>query len=407
MVNKEFFELLDLLEQEKKIPRQVFIDSLQNALTKAYKSQYDRPSAVELVLIPEKKLIKIIAYRTVVEEVTNKETEISLEDAKLINKKYKVGDRITEEIEPKNFGRIVIQNAKQTINQKLREEENRVAFEQLAEKEEELVTCVIKKIDGKNVYVDLMKMEALLGPQDQLPGDKYRVGDKIKVFVKKIKQGSTRGPQIQVSRTCADFVRRLFEMEVPEIKNGQIEIKGVVREPGYRTKIAVYSADGKIDPVGACVGSRGLRVNSIVAELGGEKIEIIHWNPDMLEYIARAMSPASVKAVVANEKDESATVYVAPDMLSLAIGREGQNARLAARLTGWKIDVKPFSEDVIEQAQIASEGEEEETEPVETALEDTIDIFDDEDNNKATEDISMDDISLDDFDLPDEEKKED
>ncbi|MBP5649387.1 MAG: transcription termination/antitermination protein NusA [Clostridia bacterium] len=407
MVNKEFFELLDLLEQEKKIPRQVFIDSLQNALTKAYKSQYDRPSAVELVLIPEKKLIKIIAYRTVVEEVTNKETEISLEDAKLINKKYKVGDRITEEIEPKNFGRIVIQNAKQTINQKLREEENRVAFEQLAEKEEELVTCVIKKIDGKNVYVDLMKMEALLGPQDQLPGDKYRVGDKIKVFVKKIKQGSTRGPQIQVSRTCADFVRRLFEMEVPEIKNGQIEIKGVVREPGYRTKIAVYSADGKIDPVGACVGSRGLRVNSIVAELGGEKIEIIHWNPDMLEYIARAMSPASVKAVVANEKDESATVYVAPDMLSLAIGREGQNARLAARLTGWKIDVKPFSEDVIEQAQIASEGEEEEAEPVETALEDTIDIFDDEDNNKATEDISMDDISLDDFDLPDEEKKED
>ena len=407
MVNKEFFELLDLLEQEKKIPRQVFIDSLQNALTKAYKSQYDRPSAVELVLIPEKKLIKIIAYRTVVEEVTNKETEISLEDAKLINKKYKVGDRITEEIEPKNFGRIVIQNAKQTINQKLREEENRVAFEQLAEKEEELVTCVIKKIDGKNVYVDLMKMEALLGPQDQLPGDKYRVGDKIKVFVKKIKQGSTRGPQIQVSRTCADFVRRLFEMEVPEIKNGQIEIKGVVREPGYRTKIAVYSADGKIDPVGACVGSRGLRVNSIVAELGGEKIEIIHWNPDMLEYIARAMSPASVKAVVANEKDESATVYVAPDMLSLAIGREGQNARLAARLTGWKIDVKPFSEDVIEQAQIASEGEEEETEPVETALEDTIDIFDDEDNNKTTEDISMDDISLDDFDLPDEEKKED
>ncbi|MBP5593542.1 MAG: transcription termination/antitermination protein NusA [Clostridia bacterium] len=407
MVNKEFFELLDLLEQEKKIPRQVFIDSLQNALTKAYKSQYDRPSAVELVLIPEKKLIKIIAYRTVVEEVTNKETEISLEDAKLINKKYKVGDRITEEIEPKNFGRIVIQNAKQTINQKLREEENRVAFEQLAEKEEELVTCVIKKIDGKNVYVDLMKMEALLGPQDQLPGDKYRVGDKIKVFVKKIKQGSTRGPQIQVSRTCADFVRRLFEMEVPEIKNGQIEIKGVVREPGYRTKIAVYSADGKIDPVGACVGSRGLRVNSIVAELGGEKIEIIHWNPDMLEYIARAMSPASVKAVVANEKDESATVYVAPDMLSLAIGREGQNARLAARLTGWKIDVKPFSEDVIEQAQIASEGEEEEAEPVETALEDTIDIFDDEDNNKTTEDISMDDISLDDFDLPDEEKKED
>lgn len=407
MVNKEFFELLDLLEQEKKIPRQVFIDSLQNALTKAYKSQYDRPSAVELVLIPEKKLIKIIAYRTVVEEVTNKETEISLEDAKLINKKYKVGDRITEEIEPKNFGRIVIQNAKQTINQKLREEENRVAFEQLAEKEEELVTCVIKKIDGKNVYVDLMKMEALLGPQDQLPGDKYRVGDKIKVFVKKIKQGSTRGPQIQVSRTCADFVRRLFEMEVPEVKNGQIEIKGVVREPGYRTKIAVYSADGKIDPVGACVGSRGLRVNSIVAELGGEKIEIIHWNPDMLEYIARAMSPASVKAVVANEKDESATVYVAPDMLSLAIGREGQNARLAARLTGWKIDVKPFSEDVIEQAQIASEGEEEEAEPVETALEDTIDIFDDEDNNKTTEDISMDDISLDDFDLPDEEKKED
>lgn len=400
MINKDFFDALDALEQEKKIPKQVFIDSLQTALTLAYKRQYGTSKAVEVILLPEKKLIKIVAYLTVVEEVTNKDTEISLEDAKLINKKYKVGDRISEEVPSKDFGRIVIQNAKQVISQRLREEENRVAFEQLAEKEEELVTCAIKRIDGKNVYVDLMKMEALLGPQDQLPGDKYRVGDKIKVFVKKIRQGS-RGPQIQVSRTCSDFVRRLFEMEVPEIKSGQIEIKGVVREPGYRTKIAVYSSDGRIDPVGACVGSRGLRVNTIVSELGGEKIEIIHWNPDILEFIARSMSPATVRAVDADEAEESATVYVDQNMLSLAIGREGQNARLAARLTGWKIDVKPYTEEVKAAAEDEDSAAEFAEEPVETETEDEI-----TEAESISDDISMDDVSLDDFDFTSEDKKD-
>lgn len=342
MTNKSFFEALDALETEKKIPKQVFIDTLQNALALAYKKQNGSSKAIEVMLLPEKNAIKIVASLTVVEEVDDRETQISLEDAKLMNKKYKVGDKIKEEVDSKNFGRIVAQTAKQVILQKLREVENSVAYEELAEKEEELVTCVVKRIEGKNVYVDLKKLDALLAPADQLPNDKFRVGDRVKVFVKKIKQGM-RGPQIQVTRTASGFVRRLFEMEVPEIKAGQIVIKSLVREPGYRTKMAVYSEDSNIDAVGACVGNRGLRVNTIVSELGGEKIEIIPWCDDVLEFIARSLSPAKVIIVEANDDEQSATVVVKDDMLSLAIGKEGQNARLAARLTGWKIDVKPYS----------------------------------------------------------------
>lgn len=342
MVNKEFFAALDDLEREKKIPKQVFIDALQDALALAYKKQYGTPKAIEVLLLPERSAIKINAYLTVVEEVEDKDTQISLEDAKLIDKKYKVGDRITEEIDSKEFGRIVAQNAQQVIMQKLRDVENSVAYEELAEKEGDLLTCVVRRIDGKYVYVEIKKLEATLAPNDQLPNDKFFVGERIKVYVRRIRQGS-RGPMIQVSRTAPGFVRKLFEAEVPEIKSGQVSIMGVVREPGFRTKMAVYSEDPNIDAVGACVGNRGLRVSSIVAELGGEKIEIIPWCEDMLEFIARALSPAKVIMVEANEFERSAKVVVKDDMLSLAIGRDGQNARLAARLTGWKIDVRPYS----------------------------------------------------------------
>lgn len=343
MVSKDFFSALDMLESEKKIPKQVFIETLESALALAYKKQYGTAKAIEVMLVPERSAIRILAYLTVVEEVEDKDTQISLEDAKLIDKKYKVGDRITEEIDTKgDFGRIVSQNAKQVILQKLREIENNVAYEELSEKEDDLVTCAVRRIDGKYVYVELKKLEAVLMPSDQLPGDKFYVGERIKVYVKKIKPG-TRGPQIQVSRTVPGFVRKLFEAEVPEIKAGQVTVKALVREPGYRTKMAVYSEDPNIDAVGACVGNRGLRVNNIVAELGGEKIEIIPWCEDPLEFIARALSPAKVIMVEANEDERTAKVIVKDDMLSLAIGRDGQNARLAARLTNWKIDVKPYS----------------------------------------------------------------
>ncbi len=342
MVSKEFFNALDMLEREKKIPKEVFIETLENALALAYKKQYGTAKAIQVMLVPERSAIRILAYLTVVEEVEDKDTQISLEDAKLIDKKYKVGDRIVEEVSSKDFGRIVAQNAKQVILQKLREIENNVAYDELSEKEDDLVTCVVRRIDGKYVYVELKKLEAVLAPSDQLPGDKFYVGERVKVYVKRIRQGS-RGPQIQVSRTVPGFVRKLFEAEVPEIKSGQVVIKGLVREPGFRTKMAVYSEDPHIDAVGACVGNRGLRVNTIVSELGGEKIEIIPWCEDQLEFIARALSPAKVIMVEANEVERSAKVIVKDDMLSLAIGRDGQNARLAARLTNWKIDVRPYS----------------------------------------------------------------
>lgn len=362
MINKEFFTALDLLEKEKKIPKEVFIEALESALALAYKKQYGTSKAIEVLLLPEKNAFKINAYLTVVEEVEDKDTQISLEDAKLIDRKYKVGDRITEEVDSKEFGRIVAQNAKQVIMQKLRDVENSVAYEELAEKEDDLLTVVVRRIDGKYVYVEIKKLEAVLAPNDQLPNDKFFVGERIKVYVKKIRQGS-RGPMVQVSRTAPGFVRKLFEMEVPEIKTGQVVIKGLVREPGYRTKMAVYSEDPNIDAVGACVGNRGLRVSSIVAELGGEKIEIIPWCDDILEFIARALSPAKVIMVEANEEERNAKVIVKDDMLSLAIGKDGQNARLAARLTGWKIDVRPYS------AYMKQKQEEEEAEAVAEASE--------------------------------------
>lgn len=371
MINKEFFTALDLLEKEKKIPKEVFIEALESALALAYKKQYGTSKAIEVLLLPEKNAFKINAYLTVVEEVEDKDTQISLEDAKLIDRKYKVGDRITEEVDSKEFGRIVAQNAKQVIMQKLRDVENSVAYEELAEKEDDLLTVVVRRIDGKYVYVEIKKLEAVLAPNDQLPNDKFFVGERIKVYVKKIRQGS-RGPMVQVSRTAPGFVRKLFEMEVPEIKTGQVVIKGLVREPGYRTKMAVYSEDPNIDAVGACVGNRGLRVSSIVAELGGEKIEIIPWCDDILEFIARALSPAKVIMVEANEEERNAKVIVKDDMLSLAIGKDGQNARLAARLTGWKIDVRPYS------AYMKQKQEEEEAEAVAEASEAEAKIPDDD-----------------------------
>lgn len=318
--------------------------------------------------MPERNTIKIYAYQTVVDEVEDKETQISLEDARLIDKKYKVGDVVSEEINSKDIARIPAQTAKQVILQKLREIESENAFAELSQKEDELITCKVRSIDGDNVHVEINKqIEAVLMPQDQAPNDKYEIGQNVKVYVKKIKVG-TRGPQVLVSRTVPGFVKRLFELEVPEIANGLVTIKSIVREAGYRTKMAVYSEDPGIDAVGACVGNRGMRVSAIVAELGGEKIDIIPWCPDTLEFIARSLSPAKVVMVQVNDDERTAKVVVMDDMLSLAIGRDGQNARLAAKLTGWKIDVKPYSslmqseeepEDVEEPANVeAGDGEE-------------------------------------------------
>ncbi len=341
-LQSEFYEALNDLEAEKGIAKDVVIAALEDALASAYKKQYGVAKSIKIVLNTDSKTYKIYTCQKVVEQVEDRETEISLEDARLIDKKYKVGDEIYGPVDALEFGRIVAQMAKQIVTQKLRTHESEMAYSELAEKEEELVTCVVHRIDGKNVCVEIQKLEAVLYPKDQLPGDHFKVGDKIKVFVRGIKTGS-HGPQVLVTRTAPGFIKRLFELEVPEIASGVVVIKGIVREAGLRTKLAVYATDSGVDAVGACVGNRGSRVNSIISEVGGEKIDIIPWHEDPLEYIARALLPAKVVMVEAKEDEHAAKVVVMDDQLSLAIGREGVNARLAAKLTGWKIDIKPYS----------------------------------------------------------------
>lgn len=368
-LQSEFYDALADWETERGIKKEVVVSALEDALASAYKKQYGTPKAIKLILNPELRTFGIYTCQRVVETVEDRETEISLEDARLIDKKYKVGDDILTPVDASDFGRIVAQMAKQIVTQKLRSVESEKAYSELAEKEEQLVTCVVHRVDGGNVCVEIQKMEAVLYPKDQLPNDKFKVGDKVKVFVRGIKNGS-RGPQILVTRTAPGFVRKLFELEVPEIASGVVVIKGIVREAGLRTKMAVAATDSGVDPVGACVGNRGARVNSIISEVGGEKIDIIPWHEDPLEYIARALLPAKVVMVEAKEDERVARVVVMDDQLSLAIGRDGVNARLAAKLTGWKIDIKPYSS--MEQEVKAA------TERAEQMGSDNFDVFDED-----------------------------
>lgn len=343
MVNKDFFAALADLEKEKGIPQEVFLEALRNALVSACKKQ-GAVGDVEVKLNPEKGSIEFSTVKTVVEEVVDRDTEISLEEAHEIKKSYKAGDKVVEKFTPKDFSRIAAQTAKQVILQKLHETERDVAMSEFSDKEGELVVGTIRKIDAKNIYVELGKgqVEGLMLPSDQVPGETYNVNDKIKVFVKKVKSGF-KGAQVMVSRSSAGLVRKLFEDEVPEIKQGTVIIKEVSREAGARTKIAIYSEDPRVDAIGACVGNKGARVNAIVEELHGEKIDIIPWSENPLEFIAKALSPARVVSVHQIEGENCAMAVVPDDKLSLAIGRDGQNARLAVRLTGWKIDVKSES----------------------------------------------------------------
>ena len=363
MVNKDFFLALEDLEREKGISQEVFIEALQNALVIAYKRNSGISGGVEVKLNPEKAKIQIFSVRNVVDEVTDKDKEISLEEARLIKKNVKVGEVLSEEIIPKDFGRIAAQTAKQVIMQKLRETERDNTLTEFCDKENEIMNCVVRRIEDKTVYVEIGKgeIEGVLLPSDQVPGEKYELNQKIKVYVKRVRNNG-RNAQIMVSRTAAGLVQRLFENEVPEIRQGVVEIKAISREAGQRTKIAICSHDPSVDAVGACVGNKGARVNAIVQELNGEKIDIILWSEDPLEYIAKALSPAKVIRVSALEGEKVATVVVPDDKLSLAIGRDGQNVRLAARLTGWKIDVKSESKAMAEIQAEMEAGAREETE---------------------------------------------
>ncbi len=343
MINQDFFMALADLEKEKGITQEEFISALEDALVIAYKKATGETGGVEVRLSPEKKAIKIYSTKNIVEEVVDPEKEISLDDAKLIKKSYKVGDVYSVEIISKNLGRIAAQTAKQVLMQKLREIERENTVSEFEDKEGELMACTVRRIEDGNVYVEIggNQIEGVLLPKDQVPGEKYELNQRLNVFVKRVKN-SGKNAQIMVSRTANGLVKRLFENEVPEIKQGVVSVKGVAREPGQRTKIAIHSEDPMVDALGACVGNKGARVNAIVAELGGEKIDIIPWSENPLEFISRALSPARVVKVV-QTGDDSAVAVVPDDKLSLAIGRSGQNVRLAVRLTGWKVDVKSES----------------------------------------------------------------
>lgn len=342
MISKDFFNALNDLEEQKNINKEEFIKILETALTSAYKKNFGEAKSAFVKLIPEKNTIKIYAYKTIVEEVVDPEKEISLEDAKKIKNSYKLGDLVTDEVVPKeDFGRIAAQTAKHIIMQRIHEAEKEKLIQEINGKENEIVTGYINRKDEKNVYVEIggTNIYAVLSNYDQIAGEKYNIGDKIKVFVKQIKD-TPFGPQICVSRKAPGYVRRLLEIEVPEIENGEVEIKSISREAGLRTKVAVAACNDSIDPVGACIGNKGSRINSLISELNGEKIDVIEYSDDPFVYIARALSPATVKSVEIDELNHSAKVIVDKDILSLAIGKNGHNVRLAAKLTGFKIDVK-------------------------------------------------------------------
>lgn len=376
MINKDFFQALEDLETEKKIDKEKFIEALETALASAYKKMYGEAKSASVKINPEKNTIRIFSYKTIVDEVQDPDKEISLDEARLIKKSFKVGDIVAQEESTKEFGRIAAQTAKQVVMQKLKEIERGIAVSEISEKEDELLTTIVKRIDNGTVYVQITgsHVEGIMLPSDQIPSEKYEVGQRIKVYVKKIKD-SFRGPQIQVTRSNIGFVRKIFELEIPEIANGEVKIKNIARDPGNRAKVAVYSDKPNVDAIGACVGNHGIRINTIVSELNGEKIDLILYSDDPLEYIARALSPAKVLSVETNESLMASRVIVPDDKLSLAIGKNGQNVRLAARLTGWKIEVKP--ESAISSSQQTEEIKETEYELTELDDDDSFQTLDD------------------------------
>ncbi len=345
MVNKEFFKAFQALMEEKGLSQEVIKSTLEAAMSGAYKKNYGEAKPVEVRFIPEKNTIKFYSYKTVVDDVVDPEKEISLPEAKKIKKSYKVGDRIYNEESVKEFNRIAAQTAKQIIIQKMKEIEKASLYSDIAEKEGKLVVANVKRIDGDNIYLEIggTSLEGLLTLRDIMPEDKFRPGDKVKVFVRQIKD-DFRGTIVQVTRTNTGFVKKLLELEVPELSNGDISIVNIVREPGVRTKIALSKKDKNLDAVGACIGNRGMRINNVIAELKGEKIDLINYSDNAEEYIASALSPATVSSVVVDSASMTAKVLVPENKLSLAIGKNGHNVRLAAKLTGYKIDVKGVKE---------------------------------------------------------------
>ena len=338
-MNTELLEALTILEKEKNISKEVLMEAIEQSLIQACKNHFGKADNVHVTIDHETCEFSVYADKTVVEVVEDPVMEISLSNAKMMDSKYELGDIVQVPIQSKEFGRIATQNAKNVILQKIREEERKVLYDEYFQKEKDVVTGVVQRYMGKNVSVNLGKVDAILSENEQVKGEVYKPTERIKVYILEVKSTS-KGPRVLVSRTHPELVKRLFESEVAEVREGIVEIKAIAREAGSRTKIAVWSNDPDVDPVGACVGMNGARVNAIVGELRGEKIDIITWNENPAMMIENALSPAKVISVIADAEEKSAKVVVPDYQLSLAIGKEGQNARLAARLTGFKIDIK-------------------------------------------------------------------
>lgn len=338
-MNTELLQALTILEEEKDISKETLLDAIENSLINACKNHFGRADNIKVIMDRETCDYSLIQEKTVVEEVEDELTQISIGNAKMMDSKYELGDIVQIPVESKSFGRIATQNAKNLILQKIREEERKVVYDQYFEKEKDIVTGIVQRYVGKNVSINLGKADAMLTENEQAKGEVFKPTERIKLYVVEVKN-TTKGPKILVSRTHPELVKRLFESEVTEVRDGIVEIKSISREAGSRTKIAVCSNDPDVDPVGACVGMNGVRVNAIVNELRGEKIDIINWSENPAILIENALSPAKVISVMADPDEKTASVIVPDYQLSLAIGKEGQNARLAARLTGYKIDIK-------------------------------------------------------------------
>ncbi|MDO5557874.1 MAG: transcription termination factor NusA [Clostridia bacterium] len=395
---KEMIKALEDLEEEKGISKDLMLESIEVALVTAYKRNFDcLEENVKIVMDKKTGESHVYMLKEVVETVEDNNLQITLEDAKKISKKLEIGDNAEIEIIPRNFGRIAAQTAKQVIIQKIREASRDVLFDEFSERKGEIISGIIQKAEGGTVVIDLGKLEGIMLVKEQVPTEVYRVNDKIKVYILDVVRGIKGTPQVMVSRVNSNFVKRLFELEIPEIDEGLIEIRSVSREPGSRSKVAVYSQNENIDPVGSCVGQKGIRIQNIISELNQEKIDVIEWNEDIATYISSALLPARVLAVDVKEEERFAQVIVADDQFSLAIGKGGQNVKLAARLINWKIDIKSESQF---REMIMKEGAVEATEVLE---ETTIENVEEEELQLNDEIIGTEEVASEEFEINDSE----
>ncbi len=396
-MSSDLLDALTALEKQKGISRDVLVEAIEAALVTAYKRNFNQAQNVRVDLNLDKGTMKVYSRKDVVEEVEDERLQISLEDAHKINPSYELEDVVEEEVTPRDFGRVAAQTAKQVVTQRVREAERGIIYEEYVDREDDIVNGIVERLDARNLYVGLGKVEAVLPVGEQIPTETYQPHDRIKVYITKVERTS-RGPQVFVSRTHPGLLRRLFEVEVPEIFEGIVEIKSIAREAGDRSKISVHTNNDAVDPVGSCVGARGARVQSISNELNGEKIDIVEWSEDPAIFVANALSPSKVIDVQVNEEDRSTTVVVPDYQLSLAIGKRGQNARLAAKMTGWKIDIKSETDArelgiypsatsalIIEQVQLDEDANESdpyfvEDEVTEAVGTETIDLYTDTEN---------------------------